>query len=317
MRCIYGSEGKECTEREKRRGTKDRNTKNRIELVIFDLDGTVIDYGSCATVEAIVALFEDLGLAVTRQKIRTFMGMKKKDQLRCLMLDDDLSKQWRVIYGKPFSENDLEQMYGLFTPIQLTMLERHSLLIPGALEIQSHLHERGTKIAVTTGYSREMAEVLLYDIRRQGFSPDLAVNADDVPEGRPAPCMALNAAQQLGVCHPQNVVKIGDTSSDVAAGLNAGMWSVGITSTGNMLGLSRQEEWDLPEKERLRRLQGAWQALCAVDAHYVIENVVDAALIIGDIEDRLLRGHTPHIPEKNRIRYGNNRAWHPPHPIAS
>lgn len=54
-----------------------------------------------------------------------------------------------------------------------------------------------------------------------------------VPSGRPSPYMAWSALQQMGVWEVGACVKVGDTVADVGEGLNAGMWAVGVTATGN------------------------------------------------------------------------------------
>ena len=48
-------------------------------------------------------------------------------------------------------------------------------------------------------------------------------------------------AVQLGVYPPEAVVKIGDTLPDIDEGLNAGAWAVGVTLTGNEIGLTEAE----------------------------------------------------------------------------
>ena len=78
-------------------------------------------------------------------------------------------------------------------------------------------------------------------LAEQDFVPDAAVCAADVPAGRPAPWMIYRAMELLGVYPPQAVVAIGDTIADIEAGLNAGVWAMGVTRTGNMLGLAQED----------------------------------------------------------------------------
>ena len=104
----------------------------------------------------------------------------------------------------------------------------------------------GLKIGTTTGYNAEMMRVLAAEAARRGFEPDCIVTSDMVPEGRPAPWMALKAAAELGVYPMCAIVKIGDTIPDIQEGLNAGMWTIAVAATGNELGLSQ------PEAESLR-----------------------------------------------------------------
>ena len=76
------------------------------------------------------------------------------------------------------------------------------------------------------------------------------------------------------------MVKIGDTISDIEEGLNAGMWTIGLTKSGNSLGLSLDETDRLdPEilKNRLSEIEtrhaGSRRSLCCgwhlgMFAHY-------------------------------------------------
>ena len=50
------------------------------------------------------------------------------------------------------------------------------------------------------------------------------------------------------------MVKIGDTISDIEEGSNAGMWTIGIARTGNMIGLTAEEFAALPAAEQAARL---------------------------------------------------------------
>jgi phosphonoacetaldehyde hydrolase len=122
---------------------------------------------------------------------------------------------------------------------------------------------------------------------KQGFEPDAAVCSSDVTKGRPAPWMAITATRKMGIDAPETVIKIGDTEVDIIAGLNAGMWSVGVTKTGNMLGLTLEEQWELPEWELSSRLEKARAKMVKIGAHDVIESVADAPLVVEKINSGL------------------------------
>ena len=58
--------------------------------------------------------------------------------------------------------------------------------------------------------------------------------------------MCLKNAENLGVFPMEAIVKIGDTLPDVAEGINAGMWTIGLAKTGNEIGLTEEEIDALP-----------------------------------------------------------------------
>jgi phosphonoacetaldehyde hydrolase len=152
---------------------------------------------------------------------------------------------------------------------------------------------RGVKIGATTGYNREMMELCAQHAVKQNYVPDVSVCADDVPAGRPAPWMALLAAMKLGIYPMESVVKIGDTYADIDEGLNAGMWTVGITRTGNEVGLSEAELAQLELWDLEKRIKNVEERMRQRGAHYVARSVGECLPILNDINVRLARGDRP------------------------
>lgn len=97
----------------------------------------------------------------------------------------------------------------------------------------------------------------------------------------------------LGVYPVSACVKVGDTVADIAEGLNAGMWTVGLTRTGNELGLSPAEEAALPRAELERRLLAASERLLAAGAHYTVEGPAELPAVIDSINRIAACGHRP------------------------
>jgi phosphonoacetaldehyde hydrolase len=89
------------------------------------------------------------------------------------------------------------------------------------------------------------------------------------------------------------MVKIGDTISDIEEGSNAGMWTIGIARTGNMIGLTAEEFAALPSAEQAARLDAARRKLTEAGAHYVADAVADCIPLVEQIEERLARGERP------------------------
>jgi len=102
--------------------------------------------------------------------------------------------------------------------------------------------------------------------------------------------MLFRAMEELGVYPPESVVAVGDTVPDIDAGLNAGVWTVGVVMTGNMLGLTEAELQALPEAELQQRLAGGADRLLRSGAHYVVDGVADMVGLVNDINRRLADG---------------------------
>jgi len=90
-----------------------------------------------------------------------------------------------------------------------------------------------------------------------------------------------------------SMVKIGDTPLDIEEGLNAGMWTIGISRTGNEVGLSPSEWASIDEEERVRLLADAQEKLMDAGAHYVAESVAECDDILDRIQRRLELGSRP------------------------
>lgn len=271
-----------------------RSYRGGAQLVVADLAGTTVDYGSRAPAGAFVELFNRFGLNATEAQAREPMGMHKRDHIRHMCNIPALAARWKEIYGRPCDENDVEAMFNEFIPLQLACLGNYAGIIPGAAQAVRELRTRGIKVAATTGYNREMTDLVLAGLAQQGYAPDAAYCAEEVNAGRPAPWMIYRCMEALGVFPPEAVVKIGDTVADIESGLNAGCWSVGVVKTGNMLGLSEEEVQALPQEDLRRRLEKGRDELRRAGAHFVLDSFAQLPeLIAGEIEPRLAHGQRP------------------------
>lgn len=266
---------------------------SRIKAVIFDWAGTVVDYGSRAPVNAFLELFARHGVTATVEQARAPMGAHKREHIREMLAMPAISAAWQAKHHRAPSDADLDHLYKEFIPLQTEVIARHADVLPQVPQIMAELRRRGIQVGSTTGYTREMTTTLVAAAARGGFAPDSIVCADEVPAGRPAPWMALEAARRMNTWPVRACVKIGDTLADIAEGRNAGMWSVGITRTGNELGLSQAEADALPPAELARRLEDADWRFRRAGAHDVIEDLSRLPALLDALEASLARGQTP------------------------
>lgn len=265
----------------------------RVQAVIFDWAGTTIDHGSRAPAGAFRALFARHGIEATIAEAREPMGQHKRDHIAAMLAMPAIAAQWTARHGGAATAEDIEALFQEFIPLQLEALPGFLDIIPGVPETVSALRARGIKIGATTGYNEEMMAMCAGAAERAGYAPDVSVAVTDVPAGRPAPWMALRAAMLLGVYPMDRIVKVGDTVADVEEGLNAGMWTVAVTRTGNEVGLSREEAEMMPAPELAALIAQAEAKLRAAGAHYIIESAADVLAVIEAINGRLERGDRP------------------------
>lgn len=270
-----------------------RRYRGKIKAVIFDWAGTIIDYGSRAPAGVFVEVYKRHGVEISSQEARGPMGMEKRAHIATIAAMPGVGDRWRSANGADLGDADIDRMYDEFLPLQLACLPSYSELIPGTLETVAALRARGVKIGSSTGYSRQLMDVVEEEARRRGLVPDAVVCADDVPQGRPAPWMCFENAKRLGVWPMEACVKVDDTVPGIEAGINAGMWSIGVVKTGNEIGLTEAEIKALPAEERERRLRQGRQRMLQSGAHYVIDGIDSLIEVIDEIEARLGRGERP------------------------
>lgn len=105
-------------------------------------------------------------------------------------------------------------------------------MIEGAVETVDYLkQEMNLKIGSTTGFTKEMVEVIRQSAEKDGYIPDAVVSADEVPQARPYPYMVWLNCLRLDVNPIQAVVKVDDTADGVSEGITAGCWSIGLART--------------------------------------------------------------------------------------
>ena len=88
-------------------------------------------------------------------------------------------------------------------------------------------------------------------------------------------------------------IKVGDTLPDIAEGLNAGMWSVGLALTGNEFGMTEQEIAVMDPAVRERKRRQAYTRMLQAGAHYVVDGIADVPPLLDEINARLARGERP------------------------
>jgi phosphonoacetaldehyde hydrolase len=264
-----------------------------IQALVLDWAGTTVDFGSLAPVGALQRVFEAARVPITPAEAREHMGVLKKDQIRFICSHPRVRQAWTSHYGQPPAETDVERMFSDFLPKQAETLAEYSTPIDGVPETVNEWRARGLRIGSTTGYTRDLLDLVMPPAAKLGYAPDASVTPDEVGGGRPAPFMCYRNAILLGVFPLWRCIKIGDTPADIAEGLNAGMWTIAITATGNEIGVS-QREWEaLSSQERAAQKRSAARKLTDAGAHYTAPSLPDCTELLNDIERRIAAGEKP------------------------
>lgn len=273
--------------------TYQRTYHGNVQAVILDWAGTTVDFGSFAPTAVFLRLFEERGVSITADDARSGMGLMKKDHLKTILARPSVAAAWEAKHGAPASDADIDSLFDAFVPMQTEVVKDFAEPIPGCLEAIEEIRKRGIKIGSTTGYIRSMMNVLMPVAAEKGYAPDSTVCPDEVPNGRPYPWMVFQNMINLNVFPVEAVVKVGDTLIDIEEGLNAGTWTVGLSQTGNLMGLTKTEFNALSDEEQGAALEKVEEQLYRAGAHYVIEGIWDLPIVLAEIEDRLVNGDKP------------------------
>lgn len=268
-------------------GVRGRLRARQLQAVFFDWAGTTIDYGSRAPTEVFLEVFRRREVEITPAEARGPMGMAKLDHLAAIAALPRVAEAWRDRYGSLPTRLDIQQMYDEFLPLQYEVLKRGSEVIPGVVQVVEECRRRGLKIGSSTGYTRELMELVAPIAAQQGYAPDVIACPDEVRQGRPAPWLNFRVAEVLDVYPLDTVVVVDDTPVGIQAGLNAGAWTVAISESGNAMGLSEGEVAQLSADERQSRLDAIATDFRDGGAHYVIRSVAGLPEVLDQITARL------------------------------
>ncbi|MGL5054458.1 MAG: phosphonoacetaldehyde hydrolase [Fusobacteriaceae bacterium] len=265
----------------------------KVEGIIFDWAGTTVDYGCFAPVQVFLDIFRDRGIEPTMEEARGPMGMLKIDHVVAMLSMERISNLWREKYGRNWNEDDVNLLYYNFEKQLFEILPDFTTPVPGIIELVKRLREKGLKIGSTTGYTREMMDIVEKHAKKKGYSPDFLSTPSNKPAGRPHPHMILENMKVLNLELPECIIKVGDTVSDIKEGVNAKCWAVGILKGSSELGLTEAEVKTMDEEELNTKLEVVRKRFSDNGAHFVIEEVGNLDRVIDEVNEKLRRGERP------------------------
>ncbi len=266
-----------------------------LKAVVFDWAGTMIDFGCRAPVVALRRGFAEAGVEITEAEARLDMGKAKRDHIRALLALPRVADAWRRVHGEAADEIDVARLHDAVEPMMRAAAKDCARLIPGAADLAARLGAAGVKVGSSTGYTRAMMADILPLAAQQGYTPAVVVCAGETPEGRPSPLMMWKALVELGAWPAGACVKVDDAVVGIGEGLAAGAWTVGLSASGNGVGLSLEQLGTLPGPEREQRVERSAQALREAGAQYVIETVAQLGPVLEEIGARIEAGETPAV----------------------
>jgi phosphonoacetaldehyde hydrolase len=240
-----------------------------------------------APVEVFVDVFAQQGVEVSIDEARKPMGLAKKSHIEALLADKSIAARWKAKFGKEPSSSDADFLYEKLEPQLAKTVVNHNDIIPGTLELLQWCHVNSVKFGSTTGYVDSMMANIVDAVAAKGFTPDCIVASDAVPAGRPAPFMVYENMRRMNVWPASKMVKLGDTVADIGEGINAGMWTIGFTLSGNEAGLTCEEYLSLNDIDKDAIRTRVATKLKAAGAHYVCDGIWDVIPILEEIDKKI------------------------------
>ncbi|WP_296261710.1 MULTISPECIES: HAD family phosphatase [unclassified Pseudomonas] len=166
-------------------------------------------------------------------------------------------------------------------------MQRFTTPTPGALDALKNLKQRGIPCAWIEEYPVSIAHQL-------AISLEGLVVGSPAPNSRwPAPDACWQALMGLNVAHLDGCVLVSGDPRLLMAGLNAGVWTIGLASCGPLCGRS-PTQWEALSDLQRERLRGrATLELYAAGAHSVIDHLADLESCLADIALRRLKTEKP------------------------
>jgi len=183
-----------------------------VDLIIFDLDGTLIDSSEDIAWAANMAL-ADLGHGkIASEKVKEGIGWGVKSLLEKMMPGEGAE---RIEYARI---KFLEYYWG------------HSVvntyLYPGVKETIEYFNQKNTKMAVVTNKPFKFSEKILKDFGLLSFFR-IILGGDSVANRKPHPEPVEKAIASFGVTRERSVI-VGDSPVDCEAGKRAGIATIGV-----------------------------------------------------------------------------------------
>lgn len=194
-----------------------------LHLAVFDIAGTTVkddDFVAKAMHEA----FAKHNIRLQNIDLGPLMGYHKPLAIKMIFEHQ----------GIPYDESLIRTLHDDFVDNMISFYATSPEVepLPGAEEIFRYLKQRGACIALNTGFSRNIAEVIVGRFKwiKNGLV-DAFIGSDEVANGRPHPDMIIELKKRLQLSVDAVTMKVGDTVVDVQEGKAAGCkFIVGVTT---------------------------------------------------------------------------------------
>lgn len=175
--------------------------------------GTTINDNGLVQQAAINSMLNILSVSITKRDADLVMGIPKNIAFETLCNKAKISVDEHTINQlvKYFNE-ELNSLYSSSENISL---------MPFAVELFRAMRNSNTLIYLNTGFERSVATTIVKTLNLETVI-DGYIGSDEVEKGRPNPDMIFKAMKKTNITNALDVMKVGDTVSDLYEGYSAG-----------------------------------------------------------------------------------------------
>jgi phosphoglycolate phosphatase len=186
-------------------------------LIIFDLDGTLVDTAVDIVDSLNFAIAKHQLAPVTYSDLHNIVGQGGRVAI----------KRAFALRNQPINDDELEVLYDAFIQYYLDKIPGKSQPYPGVIEALDALKAAGYALAVCTNKTEALAKPLLDRLNLTGYFSAITC-ADTFPWRKPDP-RHITSTIELAKGNPARSIMVGDSINDIAAAINAGVPSIGVT----------------------------------------------------------------------------------------
>lgn len=177
-------------------------------IIIFDLDGTLIDTNTL----------------IHRSFEYVFKKYKPDYTLSETELLSFLGPPLKATLGKYFDASLMDELVDCYNEHNLSSHKEYVTVYPHVYETLQTLKDEGYPLAIftTKSYRAAMVGIQLFDLEKYF---DIIIAGDQVAKVKPDP---LGIEMIMAQSSSKQAVMVGDSTSDILAGKNAGVYTIGV-----------------------------------------------------------------------------------------
>jgi len=202
---------------------------NKLKGIIFDFDGTLLDISEPLDI-ALQETFEEYELEVdiseTKKEIGGVLESVQGYPLPKIILEShDIFKFITTLNHLTYFKK-LRVAAKIFT--RYLDYEKEAPLFPGAVELLKELSKKYELYIISHNQSKNLQHHIEEKQIKKYFKG--VYGADDLPSLKPNPEALQPVLEQFSQSNANQFVMIGDMPTDIEAGQEAGIWTIGIAS---------------------------------------------------------------------------------------